>query len=164
LLLFWINRVNERISKDFRADLEIWSLYQSLPFKPARRLFTEIFISTGTVVLLGWAAFLLGKFWGAGIIPWQTSILLPFIVAIIAISGSNDILRQVRVENLLTGNIPIPGLLSLLLSILSIGLIILIFLTLKNMFLDVVVSMGVSIIIGAGVLGLYKNSYQKLGR
>jgi hypothetical protein len=164
LLLFWINRVNERISKDFRADLEIWSLYQSLPFKPARRLFTEVFISAGIVVILGWVAFAFGKFWGAGIIPWQAFILLPFIVAIIAISGSNDILRQIRVENLLTGNIPLPGLLSLLLSVLTTGAIILIFLVFKNIFLSMLVSILISILISAGVLGLYKNSYQKLGR
>jgi hypothetical protein len=164
LIFFWIIRVNDRITKDIRADLEVWVLYQSLPLRPIQRLVNEIAFSGGIIILLGWISFLAKNAWGAIIIPPETSILLPILVILIAVSGAFDVLRQVRIEHLLTGNLPIPSLLSILLPGLTFTAIVFLFFIINNHIIAVTVSVMISLLIISSVLSLYVKSYQKLGR
>ena len=164
LILFWIIKVHERTSEDFRSDLGYWFLFQSLPHKPIPRLITTVIPSVFTATFLGWIAFAICNFAGMRIVPLRLYFVLPFFITIIAIAGVFDVIRQSYAEQLLTGKIPGPGMISVLLSTVSLTLNIVFLLIFRNNLSGLLVVILFSSLICLFLVALCKKSYQWLGR
>jgi hypothetical protein len=119
----WAVSLGELTTHRFRNDLAHWWVLRSLPFHNRDLLLTEIVLSGGAGILLGWMALLvsrppliLGLTWG---------ILLPFLVANIAFGTMQDILRRSKIRELLSPsiaeeNVPQQNLLGILPGLISV--------------------------------------------
>jgi hypothetical protein len=163
-LLFWVVQVLARTSENLRADLEMWFLFQPLPFRSGRRILMEILPPVALATLVGWAALdASGALTGAGI-PGTLYMLLPLVVLSTAYAAVFDVLRQTRAADLLAGSIPEPGMVGVLLA----GVIIAFAFLALNLFssgvVGVIAAFWTWFLMVALLRARCESSYRKLGK
>jgi hypothetical protein len=147
LLAYWSLMVGNQATKRLRDDLALWSLLRQLPMRYQEVVGAELTRAWFEASLVVWLGLALGLVFLAGVQAvsvaaaapiqvnqlflqpggWLILFLLAPVLAALAISGAAiDVLRQAKSGNLIIGNAPQPGVLSLILgtlaSLISIGL------------------------------------------
>ena len=143
LLAYWSLLVGNQATKRLRDDLALWSLLRQLPMRYREVVGAELTRAWVEGSLVVWFGLALGLAILAGVqavsaavaAPIQTNqlffqpsgwlilfLLAPVVVALAILGAAIDVLRQAKSSNLLAGNAPQPGALSLVLGALA-GLI-----------------------------------------
>ena len=105
IFFFWLINVGQRTTSRLRADLTIWWILRSLPFRAERLLLGELAIPWALTVGIGWLAILVGgDVLGAAAL--SAALLLPPVCMILSLISAYDVLRQSNTGMLLNGNVP----------------------------------------------------------
>lgn len=105
ILIIWVTILGDRTVKHFRNDLSHWWLFRLLPFDASRIVITELMMPWTGYVITGWIALFICR---RVIAPYTLLLasLLPFMVAGIILSATDDILHQSKASLLLVGEVP----------------------------------------------------------
>jgi hypothetical protein len=104
-LVVLVTLLGDHTTKRFRDDLSQWWLFHLLPFKGSRIILVDLVLPWIIYVLTGWLALVVCR----QVVAPYTFIfagLLPFVVAGIILTATNDILRQSKVSLILVGEVP----------------------------------------------------------
>lgn len=163
-LLFWMARLTERLTEELRADLNLWSIFQSLPLRARPRLVAEAAPTAGLMLLVGWLGLLTAHLTGLSATGWEMAVLLPFAVVSAAYAGMYDTLRQAKSDHLLAGSVPTPGFVAVLLTGLSLAMLIGLVVFFRGSLFGVLPALLAGILAGIGLVSIAERSYTQLGR
>ena len=163
-LLFWLVRLNERLSAELRADLNLWPVFQSLPLRARPRLLGEMTPSALLALGVGWLALLAAGLTGFSAAGWQAAALLPFAVLASAYAAAFDVLRQAKADHLLAGGVPGPGFTAVLLGGLALAALVGLLAFFQGSPFDPIPALMAGILVVAGLRSLAERGYGRLGR
>ncbi len=163
LLIIWIMRVQGLAARGLSADLEMWTLFFTLPYRPARTLLTEIAPVAVITTLLSWFALAVYQVIGLSQVGLAAFLGLPVVALGVSAAAAFDITQRTKAEHLLAGNIPTPGIVAILLAllpVLAVGL---------ALSLPAEVARLLMVVLIAGALyaalpGLLRAGFRKMGR
>jgi hypothetical protein len=110
--------VGGRCTARLRSDLEVWSLTRQLPFSASEFLFNAMILPVLAAITLTWLAIMVASLLGGRQLILGF-VLAPVAIVLISLTAAFDIFRHCRASQLLLGQVADPGILGLLLGIVS---------------------------------------------
>jgi hypothetical protein len=102
ILLMLADNLGRTMTSRFRADLSRWWLLRSMPFNSTHLLLAELVLPGLLATLVGWAAFGVAAGTGIAVPP---AALVPFLAAVVGLSGAADIARKSKTAELMNGTV-----------------------------------------------------------
>ena len=163
-LLFWLVRLNERLSAELRADLNLWAVFQSLPLRARPRLLGEMAPAALMALGVGWLGLLAAGLTGFSAAGWGAAALLPFAVLAAAYAAAFDVLRQAKADHLLAGSAPAPGFTAVLLGSLALAALVSLLAFFQGSPFGPLPALLAGILAVAALKSLAERGYGRLGR
>lgn len=164
LAVYWVVNVLQLASRRLRKDLGNWLLFQSLPLPLHSRLWIEALPAIVGITMTSWIVLMVAQILGWVALPWIVYIILVPFSAVVCAVAEMDVLRQTRSDHLITGRIPSPGIIAVLVAVIIMAMNIAFMLIFKDNFIRLVILLIGNILWGLGINAKFSKYYRSLGK
>jgi hypothetical protein len=164
LAVYWVVNVLQFASRRLRKDLGNWLLFQSLPLPLHSRLWLEALPAIVGITTTSWIVLMTAQIFGWVTSPWYIYIvMLPF-SAVVSAVAELDVLRQTRSDHLITGRIPSPGIIAVLMAVFIMAMNLILILVSWNNILKLTILLIFNVLCGIGINARFSKYYRSIGK